>query len=347
MAIITIGTIDQKRLKNAEHAQLFTNLMNVIEGVDAEAIGLKEEAYQRLTTCVLEEVDIVNNPTAGVYTKQMQDADLERCTIFRRVRNKLALCELENPSSVAYKAWDFIKPNLMAIYPASVVNLPYQEKTATITGFISDCRTGLSSQQIEGIGIDGDLDDLVMSNQKFQRLYQEKVNQSAETVNGNSLIVRANTEEAWQLVSVNLVSIANNLSAASTAQATAATDAIGKINVVIADARQRLATRLNKVGAVVDTIEIKDGESLPYVVKEGGWIKLEGTKLTVNDVFISYIKQPIDGPAVAVRESVEKFVGKFGGKITLTKDEETNYMSMTIEGFNEVTDYRVTITDID
>lgn len=347
MAIVTIGSIDQKRLKNAEHAQLFMNLQNVIEGADAETVGLNSAAYERFTICVGEEVDIVNNPTGGVFTKQMQDADAARCIVFRRVRNKLALCELENPANVAYKAWDFIKPNLIAIYPASVVNLPYQEKTATITGFISDIRTGLSQQQITGIGIDGDVDDLQMANQQFERLYQEKVAQSAETVNGNSLLVRAATEEAWQLVSVNLVSIANNLSAASTAQATAATDAVSKINVVIADARQRLATRLNKVGAVVDTIEIKDGENLPYVVKEGGWIKLEGTKLTVNDVYFSYIKQPIDGPAVAVRESVEKFVGKFGGKITLTKDEETNYMSMTIEGFNEVTDYRVTITDID
>lgn len=347
MAIITIGTIDQKRLKNAEHASLFTSIMYVIEGDDAETIGLNELVYGPFSSAIMEEMDIVNNPTTSAFTKEMQDADAERCIIFRRCRNKLALCELENPASVAYKAWQWIRPNLIAIYPASVVNLPYQEKTATITGFIKDCREGLTSEQVSGVGIDGDLDDLQMANQKFERMYQEKVKLNAETVAGNSLILRGKTEDTWQLVSINLMAIANDPTKENFAKASAAAATISKINVVIADARQRLATRLNKVGAVVDTIEIKDGESLPYVVKEGGWIKLEGTKLTVNDVFISYIKQPIDGPAVAVRESVEKFVGKFGGKITLTKDEETNYMSMTIEGFNEVTDYRVTITDID
>ena len=58
--IMTVASIDMKKLKNAEHVQLHTNVMNVIEGADAEAIGLLETIYGPYTSAIMEEQDIVN-----------------------------------------------------------------------------------------------------------------------------------------------------------------------------------------------------------------------------------------------------------------------------------------------
>lgn len=50
MDLLTISTIALSNLKNAEHVQFHTNVMNVIEGADAEAIGLSELVYGPYTS---------------------------------------------------------------------------------------------------------------------------------------------------------------------------------------------------------------------------------------------------------------------------------------------------------
>ena len=252
MDLLTISTIALSNLKNAEHVQFHTNVMNVIEGADAEAIGLSELVYGPYTSAIMEEQDIVNKAQGSAYTLEMQQADEERDLIFKRVRRKLELCEFENPASVAFKATSVVKKHLLGKYSNSVGALPYQEETATITGLIKDCREILTSEQVSGIGIDGDLDDLQMANQKFERMYQERVAEKAAGDTQLSLKLRAATDGAYQLFVLSMNQLANDPTPGNSAKVNACREAVGKINVVVRDAKNRLAQRLGGVVVVED-----------------------------------------------------------------------------------------------
>ena len=175
MEILIISSIALGNLKNAEHVQLHTNVRNVINTTGAESMGLAQRVFMPYLQSIAQEQDIVNKALASPYTVEMQTADAERDLVYKRVHRKLELCELENTDSVAFKATPVVKKHLLGKYSNAVSSLAYQEETATITGFVQDCRTLLTSAQVKGIGIDDDLDELEAVNQKFNQMYQERV----------------------------------------------------------------------------------------------------------------------------------------------------------------------------
>ena len=250
MEILIISPIALGSLKNAEHVQLHTNVRNVINAADAESIGLTEVVWSPYRTAIAEEQDIVNKAMGSPYTLEMQEADKERDIVFKRCHRKLELCELENRNSEAYKAMPVVKKHLLGKYSYSVPGLPYQEETATITGFIQDCRALLTAEQLEGIGIDSDLEELQMVNKKFSQMYQERVAEKAAGDTQLSVKLRAVTDEAYQRLCIALNALANDADAAKAEQTTACRDAVQKINVVIRDAKNRLAQRFGGASAV-------------------------------------------------------------------------------------------------
>ncbi len=245
MDILTISTIDMARLKNAEHVQLHSNVRNLVTTATPTKLGLADVVFTPYRDAILVEQDIVNKATGSAYTLEMQEADQKRDQIFKRVRKKLELCELEDESTTAYKATRVVKKHLLAKYPGSVCQLPYQEESATLAGFVLDCRELLTDEQVEGIGIDSDLDDLESANIKFGRMYQERVGERAEGDTRLSLKLRAATDQAYQVLTLSLNALANDPTPANATQVAAVRELVGKMNVVIKEAKDRLNQRTN------------------------------------------------------------------------------------------------------
>ena len=244
MDILTISTIDMARLKNAEHVQLHSNVRNLVTTATPTKLGLADVVFTPYRDAILAEQDIVNKATGSAYTLEMQEADQKRDQIFKRVRKKLELCELEDESTTAFKATGVVKKHLLAKYPGSVCQLPYQEESATLAGFVLDCRELLTDEQVEGIGIDSDLDDLESANIKFGRMYQERVGERAEGDTRLSLKLRAATDQAYQVLTLSLNALANDPTPANATQVAAVRELVGKMNVVIKEAKDRLNQRM-------------------------------------------------------------------------------------------------------
>ena len=246
MELLKVNYIEQARLKNAEHVQLHTNVRSMINAAGVEEIGLAQQVYDNYNQAITTEQDIVNKAMGSPYTLEMQAADKERDIIFKRCRRKLELCELENPESVAYKASAVVSKHLLGKYSNSVPTLPYQEETATLTGFVQDCRNFLTEEQLVGIGIDEDLETLTMVNRKFSLMYQERVAEKAAGDTQLSLKLRAATEEAYEFLCISLNALANDGNSEKAEQTATCREAVQKINVVIRDAKNRLAQRLGE-----------------------------------------------------------------------------------------------------
>ena len=261
MEILIISSIALGNLKNAEHVQLHTNVRNVINTTGAESMGLAQRVFMPYLQSIAQEQDIVNKALASPYTVEMQTADAERDLVYKRVHRKLELCELENADSVAFKATPTVKKHLLSKYAYAVTGLAYQEETATITGFVQDCRTLLTSAQVKGIGIDDDLDELEAVNQKFNQMYQERVSEKAAGDTQLSSKLRAATDTAYQHLCLALNALANDDDPAKEEQTDLCRDAVHKINVVIRDAKNRLAQRLGG-GAPSDSPMEEEGQDV-------------------------------------------------------------------------------------
>ena len=337
-------------LKNAEHVQYHTNIMNVIEGADAEAIGLPELVYGPYTSAIMEEQDIVYNASGSPYTQLMQEADVERCNAYRRVFRKLSVCEVESPASVAFKAWPTVSKHLIDPYGGAVTSLAQQEKTAVITGFIKDCREILTSEQVSAIGIDGDLDDLQMANQKYERMYQERLNEKSLYSASSNATYRATTDACFKHLYTMLNALANDPDPAKSAKTQAAQEVVKKINLVTEDARQRLTYRLKANKAFIDKTIINGGEgdlTLPLPLEEVSMITLEGNKLTVDNVKVTVLEKGKSGLSTHKTYTVAEFVDRFDGVVETSKDADTGVETMVISAFSLGSYVAVTIESVD
>ena len=348
-SLLLINNLNCSLLKNAEHVQYHTNIMNVIEGVDAETMGLSELVYGPYTSAIMEEQDIVYNATGSAYTQLMQEADVERCNAYRRIFRKLTVCEFENSASTAFKAWPVVSKNLVDPYGMSVTSLAMQEKTAVITGFIKDCREILTSEQVSSIGIDGDLDDLQMANQKFERMYQERIAEKESRELGANATYRATTDACWKHVYTMLNALANDPTVANAGKRQAAQEAVRKINVITEEARQRLTFRLKANKAFIDKTLINGEETLtlPLPMEEISSITLEGNKLTVDNVKVTVLEKGSAGTSKHKTYTVAEFVDRYDGTCETSKDESTDVETMVISGFTIGSYVAVTIESID
>ena len=255
-----ITTFNKRQLRNAEHVQLHANVRAIITSVTNTKLGLNDEVFKVYTEAIAAEQDIVNQAAASIYTKEMEELNTKRSKLFSRIRGKLALCAIEDTASIAYKARNIVEQQLLSKYPASMVNkLAYQEKTAVITGFVLDCRTFLNSEQLESIRIDGDLDDILAINDKFNVSYQSRVAEKASVESELSLKLRAATDDAYTLITLCISAMANDPTEANAAKAAACANVVDLINVVLDDTRKRLEARLNRAGETADETPDDEG----------------------------------------------------------------------------------------
>lgn len=244
MDILSIKTPAYRQFNNAEHVQYHVNVRNAILEAGAENLGLPDPFFNPYTQAIDIEQDVVNRASGSAYTLEMEQADKKRDLIFRRVRHKLSLCELEKESSIMSMASAVVKKNILSKYPGSITVLPYQEETAHIAGLILDCRNILSEEQLDAFGISEDLEELETTNNHFAQMYQGRVTEKAE---GNAMLsakLRAATDNAYFVLVLALNQLANDPTPANKERSEANRTLIQKINVIANDAKNRLNQRL-------------------------------------------------------------------------------------------------------
>lgn len=342
MEILVIDFIVLSKLRNAEHVQFHSNARDIVNSVGVSAMGMAPAVLSPYVQAITKEQDIVNRTVASAYTKEMEDADKKRISMFRRVRRKLELVNLAEPDeTVLISAQNVVNAALLGKYPSTTVNLAYQEKTSTITGFIQDCRNLLTGDQVEAIGIDGDLDTLEAYNQGFAKLYQERISERAlNPVISNEL--REATDEAYRLMVVTLNGLANQVDAAKKEQIEAARECVSLINQVVKEAKAVLNGRLNGVSYVIDEVRFADpDQQLPALMSQLDFVQVIGQKLKGEEVKLGVTIQSPGKAARSVKMSFREFADTYHAVLSEQTDPDTNVTTLDMDrwmlGEEEVT----------
>ena len=346
MEFLIIASFDAKKLKHAEHVQLHTNIRNVINQAGAETIGVSQAVFMPYLQAIAKEQDIVYKASGSAFTAEMEKADQERDNCFRRVRRKLEVARYENPESAAYKAADVIEKHLLSQYTGSVSNLPLQEETAVLTGFVQDCRTLLTSAQVKAVGIDDDLDELEAANQHFNQVYQERVAEKADTSVANAQMLRAATDAAYNQLSVCINAAANNPVADKAEQTELARGVVSSINVVIAEAKQRVNQRLSGAVGVVTDVVFDGGMKLPVLLNDVDRFQVIGTKLTSSEMKLTLIEQVNGKPGQVLVKSLDQFSADYSADFEVATDTETGIMTVTVSDWSIGGDKHLTLTAV-
>ena len=187
--MFTINTFSISKLNNAEVTGFYINVQKAITTADASKLGLSEVMTPYGTT--LEKlIDQVYTTTGSEFTAAMLEADVKRDQTYKRIRLRLQMVEVaeDNPSIKAVK--DVVKTHLLAKYTSKVPQLPYQEESAILQGFIYDLNDKLGSNGINALGISDDMAALEDANDSFIAAYNQRATERAEGDTGLTLKLR-------------------------------------------------------------------------------------------------------------------------------------------------------------
>ena len=242
--MFTINTFSISKLNNAEVTGFYINVQKAITTADASKLGLTEVMTPFGTT--LEKlIDQVYTTTGSEFTASMLNADVKRDQTYKRIRLRLQMVEVaeDNPSIKAVK--DVVKTHLLAKYTSKVPQLPYQEESAILQGFIYDLNDKLGSNGINALGISDDMAALEDANDSFIAAYNQRATERAEGDTGLTLKLRQEMYALYQQVCFVTQYLANSTETANAEKATACQAFIAVLNVLLADARKRYNQRIN------------------------------------------------------------------------------------------------------
>jgi hypothetical protein len=138
-----------------------------------------------------------------------------------------------------------VKTHLLAKYTSKVPQLPYQEESAILQGFIFDLNDKLGDDGIAALGITEDLQALEDANNEFIAAYNSRATERAEGDTGLTLKLRQEMYALYQQVCFITQYLANSTETANAEKATACQTFIGVLNVLLADAKKRYNQRIN------------------------------------------------------------------------------------------------------
>ncbi len=202
-------------------------------------------------------VDQVYNTQTSPHTAAMQEADKKRGLIYKRIRLKLQAVEVAEDGSQLQKIADKVQNVFLQRYGASVPQKPYQEETAILQGFLFDLHDKLEDDDLELLGIEGDITRLEQANNAFIEAYQLRAAEKAESETVRTLKLRTELVELYTQICIVLQFYANG----SDEKATTCQDFIKNLNVIVADAKKRLDQRLNKTGGDPEGTEGENQDS--------------------------------------------------------------------------------------
>ena len=133
----TINTFSISKLNNAEVTGFYINLQKAISTSEPAKLGLTEVMTPYGTT-LQKLIDQVYTTTGSEFTAAMLEADVKRDQTFKRIRLRLQMVDVaeDNPAIKAVK--DVVKTHPLAKYTSKVPQLPYQEESAILQGFVFD-----------------------------------------------------------------------------------------------------------------------------------------------------------------------------------------------------------------
>ena len=242
--MFTINTFSISKLNNAEVTGFYINVQKAITTADASKLGLTEVMTPYSTT--LEKlIDQVYTTTGSEFTAAMLEADVKRDQTYKRIRLRLQMVEVaeDNPSIKAVK--DVVKTHLLAKYTSKVPQLPYQEESAILQGFIYDLNDKLGSNGINALGISDDMAALEDANDTFIAAYNQRATERAEGDTGLTVKLRQEMYALYQQVCFVTQYLANSTETANAEKATACQAFIAVLNVLLSDAKKRYNQRIS------------------------------------------------------------------------------------------------------
>ena len=246
--MFTINTFSISKLNNAEVTGFYINVQKAITTADASKLGLTEVMTPYSAT--LEKlIDQVYTTTGSEFTAAMLEADVKRDQTYKRIRLRLQMVEVaeDNPSIKAVK--DVVKTHLLAKYTSKVPQLPYQEESAILQGFIYDLNDKLGSNGINALGISDDMAALEDANNSFIAAYNQRATERAEGDTGLTVKLRQEMYALYQQVCFVTQYLANSTETANAEKATACQAFIGVLNVLLSDAKKRYNQRISNGSA--------------------------------------------------------------------------------------------------
>ena len=242
--MFTINSFSISKLNNAEVTGFYINLQKAITTNDPTKLGLVE-VLPNFGTTLQKLIDQVYTTTGSEYTAAMLETDLKRDQTYKRIRLRLQMVEVAEDSAAIKAVKDVVKTHLLAKYTSKVPQLPYQEESAILQGFIFDLNDKLGDDGIAALGITEDLQALEDANNEFIAAYNSRATERAEGDTGLTLKLRQEMYALYQQVCFITQYLANSTETANAEKATACQTFIGVLNVLLADAKKRYNQRIS------------------------------------------------------------------------------------------------------
>ena len=246
--MFTINSFSISKLNNAEVTGFYINLQKAITTNDPTKLGLVE-VLPNFGTTLQKLIDQVYTTTGSEYTAAMLETDLKRDQTYKRIRLRLQMVEVAEDSAAIKAVKDVVKTHLLAKYTSKVPQLPYQEESAILQGFIFDLNDKLGDDGIAALGITEDLQALEDANNEFIAAYNSRATERAEGDTGLTLKLRQEMYALYQQVCFIVQYLANSTETANAEKATACQAFIAVLNVLLADAKKRYNQRISNGSA--------------------------------------------------------------------------------------------------
>ncbi len=253
----TINSFAISKLNNAEITAFYINLQKAINNFEAVNLGLSAVTplYDATLTKLINQV---YSTTGSEYTAAMKAADSKRDQIYKRIRLRLQMVDVAEENEGLNACKDTVKAHLLSQYGAIIPQLPYQEESAILKGFLVDLRSKLDSDAITALGIGSDIAALESANNEFIELYASRAAEKAEGDTGLTLKIRAEMYQYYQQICFTTQYIANSTEETLVEKAPVCQDFIGVLNVLLDDAKRRYNQRM--AGIVENTDDGGSGE---------------------------------------------------------------------------------------
>ncbi len=243
--MFTINSFSISKLNNAEITAFFINLQRTMTSPESLGIGAINEPFNATLQKLIDQVYITSG---SEHTASMQAADKKRDLIYKRIRLRLQLVYLSDDNETLKAIRDTVKTHLLDKYGAGIPQLPYQEETAILKGFLYDIEQKLTEDEQEALGISEDVAALEMANNAFITAYNARSVARAEGDKGVTVKLRGEMCALYQQICFTTQYLANTTDEANAAKATACQNFIGVLNVILEEAKRRYNQRLAGLG---------------------------------------------------------------------------------------------------
>ena len=245
--MFTINTFSISKLNNAEVTGFYINVQKAITTGDPSKLGLTE-VMPNFGSTLQKLIDQVYTTTGSEFTASMLNADVKRDQTYKRIRLRLQMVEVAEDSAAIKAVKDVVKAHLLSKYTSKVPQLPYQEESAILRGFIFDLNDKLGEDGIAALGLADDLTALEDANNAFIAAYNSRATERAEGDTGLTLKLRQEMYALYQQVCFVTQYLANTTETANAEKATACQAFIAVLNVLLADAKKRYNQRISNGG---------------------------------------------------------------------------------------------------